>query len=110
MQHPGNSHFLMALGRHDGGGVVETADEALREVISAVLRTGKKGKVSITMDVSPNGERGLEVSCSVAATAPRVAFGKSFYFQNESGDLTREAPSRELNLTHPAFSKGARND
>lgn len=110
MQHPGNSHFLMALGRHDAGGVVETADEALREVISAVLRTGKKGKVAISMEVSRNGENGLEISCSVSATAPRLSFGKSFYFSNEQGDLTRDAPSRELNLTHPRFMKGGRSD
>lgn len=88
----GNSHFLMALGRHDGGTVVEVADQQLREIISAVHRTGKKGSVSITMTVAPNGEMGLEVSCAVTAKAPGVQFGRSFYFIGRDGDLSREAP------------------
>ena len=101
----GNSHFLMALGRHDGGGVVETADEQLRDVIRAVMHTGKKGAVTITMDVAPNGERGLEVSCKVGAKAPNVEFGKSFYFRDQHGDLTRNPPQQEFeNLTQ--FPKG----
>ena len=88
----GNSHFLMALGRHDGGHVVETADQQLRDVIASVLRTGKKGSVAITMAVAPNGETGLEVSCKVSAKAPDVEFGKSFYYMDRQGDLTRQAP------------------
>lgn len=92
----GNSHFLMALGRHDEGSVVETADDALRDVIAAVLRTGKKGSVAITMEVEPNGQKGLEVSCKLQAKAPQVAFGKSFYFTNTNGDLTRTSPSGEM--------------
>ena len=99
----------MALGRHDAGGVIETADEALREVIAAVRRTGKAGEVAIKMKVTPNGERGLEVSCDLTAKAPRLAFGKSFYFANEQGDLTRESPRDELALT-PTVMKGGRND
>lgn len=95
MTHEGNSHFLMALGRHDEGSVVETADEALRDVISQVMRTGKKGSVTLTMEVEPNGPKGLEVSCKLAAKAPQLAFGKSFYFTNQSGDLTRTPPRGE---------------
>jgi len=89
----GNSHFLMALGRHDGGHVIETADQQLRDVIAAVMRTGKKGSVTMTMSVGTNGDTGLEVSCKVKATAPEVEFGKSFYFMGREGDLTRNAPN-----------------
>lgn len=91
----GNSHFLMALGRHDEGSVVETADEALREVVAQVMRTGKKGSVTLTMEVEPNGQKGLEVSCKLSAKAPQLAFGKSFYFTNNNGDLTRTPPRGE---------------
>ncbi|HMR51217.1 MAG TPA: hypothetical protein PKA33_01565 [Amaricoccus sp.] len=88
----GNSHFLMALGRHDGGLVIETADQQLREVVAAVLRTGKKGSVSVTLEVAPNGESGLEVSCKVTAKAPAVSFGRSFYYTDRAGDLSRKPP------------------
>lgn len=88
----GNSHYLMALGRHDGGHVVETADQQLREVIASVHRTGKKGSVTVTLDVETNGESGLQTSFKVSAKAPQVQFGKSFYFTDRQGDLTRNAP------------------
>lgn len=88
----GNSHFLMAIGRHSGGQVIETADQQLKDVMAAVMRTGKKGSVSLTLSVSPNGEAGLEVSCKVKATAPEIEFGKSFYFVGRDGGLSRQAP------------------
>lgn len=95
----GNSHFLMAAGRVDGGMPIETADSQLRAVIDAVRRTGKKGSVSLTLEISPNGETGLEVSAKVKATAPQVAFGKSFFFTDpRSGDLTRESPELQLRM------------
>ena len=88
----GNSHFLMAVGRIDGGLPVETADQQLRDVIAAVQRTGKKGSVTITLEVAPNGEMGFAASAKVTAKAPQINFGQSFFFMDRSGDLTREAP------------------
>jgi hypothetical protein len=88
----GNSHFLMAIGRIDGGLPVETADTQLRDVIAAVQRTGKKGSVTITLEVSPNGEMGFAASCKVTAKAPQINFGQSFFFMDRNGDLTRQAP------------------
>ncbi|NDK37181.1 hypothetical protein [Rhodovulum sulfidophilum] len=89
----GNSHFLMALGRVDGGHAIEVADEQLREVISAVNRTGKKGTVTVILEVNPNGETGFAVTARVKATAPQLQFGQSFFFMGRDGDLTREAPN-----------------
>ena len=89
----GNSHFLMAIGRIDGGMLIENADSQLRDVTAAVQRTGKKGTVTVTLEVSPNGETGLEVTAKLAAKAPQVNFGKSFFFTDpRSGDLTRNTP------------------
>lgn len=91
----GNSHFLMAIGRIDGGLPVETADQQLREVIAAVQRTGKKGSVTLTLEVAPNGEMGFAASAKVSAKAPNVDFGKSFFFMGRHGDLTRESPDMQ---------------
>ncbi|MBN2759491.1 MAG: hypothetical protein JXQ79_03240 [Rhodobacteraceae bacterium] len=91
----GNSHFLMAIGRIDGGLAIETADSALRDVIAAVNRSGKKGSVTLTLEVSPNGEMGFAASAKVTAKAPQVNFGQSFFFMGRNGDLTREAPNMQ---------------
>jgi hypothetical protein len=89
----GNSHFLMAVGRIDAGHAIEVADEQLRDVISAVNRTGKKGSVTITLEVSPNGESGFAATAKVAAKAPALNFGQSFFYMGRDGDLTRNAPA-----------------
>lgn len=88
----GNSHFLAAIGQIDGGLAIETADVQLREVISQVQRTGKKGKVTFELEVGPNGEMGFEITAKVKATAPQLNFGKSFFFMGKDGNLTRNAP------------------
>lgn len=89
------SHFLAAVGQVDGGMAVETADEYLTEVVNAVRQTGKKGRVTIELHVSPNGERGFEVTTKVKASAPEVEFGRSFFFSDQHGRLTRTPPEEE---------------
>lgn len=89
----GNSHFLMAVGRIDGGLPIEVADNCLRDVIQAVQRTGKKGTVTVTLEVAPNGEMGFAASAKVTAKAPQINFGQSFFFMDRNGDLTRESPT-----------------
>lgn len=91
----GNSHFLMAIGRIDGGLPVEIADQKLRDVIAAVQRTGKKGTVTVSLEVAPNGELGFAASAKVTAKAPQIAFGQSFFFMDRNGDLTRSAPDMQ---------------
>lgn len=88
----GNSHFLMAVGRVDGGLAIETADARLRDVIAAVQRTGKKGVVTVALEVSPNGEFGFAASAKVTAKAPEINFGQSFFYTDREGNLTRQAP------------------
>lgn len=95
VSHDGNSHFLMAIGRIDGGLAIETADAALRDVIAAVQRSGKKGAVTVTLEVAPNGEMGFAASAKVTAKAPQVNFGQSFFFMGRDGALTREAPNMQ---------------
>jgi len=58
----------MAIGRIDGGLAIETADSALKDVIAAVQRSGKKGSVTITLDVAPNG--GLTLPDRLTIRAP----------------------------------------
>lgn len=89
----GNSHFIMAVGRIDGGLPVEVADQQLRDVIAAVQRTGKKGSVTVTLEIAQNGEMGIASTAKVTAKAPLISFGQSFFFTDGQGNLTRTAPT-----------------
>ena len=91
----GNSHYLMAIGRHDGGSVIESLDDLMREVNRAVLTTGKKGEVTVKMAVEPNGEKGVKVGFTTSSKIPAVEHGESFYFVNNQLDLLRDPPKGE---------------
>ncbi len=102
----GNSHFLMAIGRIDGGLAIETADQALKDVIAAVQRSGKKGSVTVSLDVSPNGEMGFAASAKVTAKAPQSISARAS-FHGRDGALTREAPSmQQLGLMDKEKTRG----
>jgi hypothetical protein len=88
----GNSHFMMAVGRIDGGRPVEVADAQLRDVVAAIHRTGKPGSVTMTLEMKPNGELGIAASVKITAKAPQLSFGQSFFYVDREGDLTRQAP------------------
>lgn len=85
-----NSHLLMALGRHDGGAVVEAGDELLSNIIAAVRETGKAGKLTLEIDVKPNGEKAFELGMGVKAKLPTTQFGRAFYFADQHNQLSRD--------------------
>ena len=84
---------LMALERHDGGALAETADDLMRSVVRDVMRYGTKGAISINLTVEANGERGLKLSASVKATTPKRPAGLAFYWPGADGELSRTPPA-----------------
>lgn len=90
-----NSSFLMALGRHDGGKLVENADDQLKQCVSEVNRYGGRATLTITMTLQPNGETGgggLELTAAVKTTMPKRPQGKAFYYVAEDDSLSRTPP------------------
>lgn len=90
-----NSSVLMALGRHDGGSLVENADELLKECVRDVVRYGQKATLTITLSIAPNGESALKLSASVKATLPKRPQGEAFYWPDAEYGLTRTPPQDE---------------
>lgn len=88
-----NSAILMALGRHDGGALIENADEMAAQVARDVIRYGQKGSVTITLTFAPNGEgTAIKLSAAVKSTAPKRPQGEAFYWVTDDGGLTRTPP------------------
>lgn len=83
------------LSRHDTGRFMESSNELLTRVASEVRRYGGKGKVTIELEVSPNGDRGLQIIPKVKHALPARAASASFYYPNENGELSRTAPDEE---------------
>lgn len=93
-----NSSVLMALSRHDGGNLVENADELLKDCVRDVIRYGQKATLTITMQIAPNGESALKLSASVKASMPKRPQGEAFYWPDSENGLTRTPPKDEDGL------------
>lgn len=88
-----DGHFVAALQRVDAGQAAHVADEHLREVMRMIRRTGKKGTVSVTLEVGANGEHGYTVTAKVSSKAPTIDFGQSFFYGDKHGNLSRISPA-----------------
>lgn len=87
-----NSSVLMALSRHDSGALIENADDLLKECVRDVVRYGKKATLTITLEISPNGESALKLKASAKATLPKRPQGEAFYWPAEDNSLSRMPP------------------
>lgn len=102
-----NSSILMALSRHDGGSLVENADELLKDCVKDVIRYGQKATLTITMTLAPNGENALRLSAAVKATLPKRPQGEAFYWPADDYSLTRTPPKDQDDLLLRSIPSGA---
>ena len=79
------------------GRPVEEATMALADVVKAVDETGKKGSVTITIDIVPSKHGGPEkqIVCKVTAKKPLSDIAPAVFFSDEDGDLHRVDPRQE---------------
>lgn len=92
--------FIAALTGIDHGAVATKADDLLMELVRAVNELGRKGSVTVKIEISP--AKGNSVNVQVAATAsakmpePDAPWG--LFFFTEDGALTRDDPRYEAAL------------
>lgn len=96
-----NRTFAMVLADCGRGRLHEQLTDKLREVTEAVMATGKKGKLTLTIDVAryPNDTGGVvSIKAAVKTVVPGAEDPASIFFVTESGDLTKDSPQRDLGL------------
>lgn len=78
------------------GRVVEQATEQLANVVRAVDRTGKSGKLTIELTIEPEKGGGSQkmIAAKVTSKIPVEDMPKGLFFSNEDGDLLRQDPSQ----------------
>lgn len=87
---------LMSL--NDGGAMEELATE-LKSCVAAVTTTGKKGKVTLTLEVIPNGQQAVTVTDKIAVTLPKPdAVATMFYVTDDAGLSRRDPRQPELKM------------
>lgn len=90
------SDILVTLADISKGRLVTEASDLLAQVTEAVAATGKNGKITLTVAVSPlKGADGtVQVKGNVTASVPKTDFASIFYVA-EGGELTRDNPSMD---------------
>ena len=101
--HAGN--FAAVVAELHRGELLDALDDELYDVVEAVERTGKKGKLVLTIEVSAPGRGSdqVEINAGSKATVPKDArLGSTFY--DAGGRLTREDPRQAHMDQVPGFS------
>lgn len=87
------STFLSEFGH---GATNRVASERLQEIVQACAQTGRKGKLTVTIEVGAAG--GIaELRAKISVTKPEPALPGGTYFATDTGSLVEEDP-RQLKL------------
>ena len=91
--------FEQILAEMRNGRFSQQLTDEIAEVAAAVFSTSKAGKLTITLNIKPSGENGIEIEGKVATTIPKPDIGKSFFYGDAEGNLSRtDARQREMAL------------
>lgn len=85
--------FLKEFGH---GATNRVASQRLREVVQACATTGRKGAITIKLDIGAAGGV-AELRAKISVTKPEPALPGGVYFATDAGSLVEEDP-RQLKL------------
>lgn len=85
------TEFLMKVRE---GGAVEELRQAVEDCTRAVNVTGKPGKVTLTMEIKPNGNTAVFVKDTIAAKLPEPNKEDTLFYVTDDGGLSRRNPSQ----------------
>lgn len=88
--------FSQVLADFAHGSVNTQATAKLREVVAACTETGRKGSVTLKIDISSDGKL-AEVRAHITSKKPEAALPGGVFFTTEDGELRDEDP-RQLKL------------
>jgi hypothetical protein len=94
------SEFINTLMDLHDGDAVRQLDKALAAVVQAGQITGKAGSVTLKLTVNPldNDRDGVTVNFQVNSKEPRLEPKAVFFFIDDDGRLTRQAPIVQKSL------------
>lgn len=88
--------FLESIRELNEGTTASDLDRTLRELVSNVRRTGKKGSMTFTLTVEPRGADTVVVSADVKPKMPEDEKFKSIFYVGVAGELLRDHPKQEV--------------
>jgi hypothetical protein len=91
--------FLTTVSNLRGGATLNELDAALAEVVKATVETGRRGKLTLNLEIAPVDKANREYLRVVDAVAAKPAApdrAVSLFFPTEEGGLTRKNPQMSI--------------
>ncbi len=87
-------NFLALLETFRGGALLAEGDNALTELVTAIMATGDGGTLTLEMKVKMNKAGQLELHPHFKLKKPRRALPIGIFYGTEDGGLTRRDPQQ----------------
>lgn len=92
---PEQKPFAVFLQEHKRGALAGELAATLQEVVAAVIEHGKKGSVTLKLDVAPSKDgMTVFVTDDVKKSVPKADRGGSIMFPDAKGNLHRSDPNQ----------------
>lgn len=91
---------LKTLGELRRGAFAESLDTELSALVDAVSETGRKGSITIKIDValaSKGDDRTLKIKDVIKVTAPQPELGETIMYRTADGHMSRRDP-RQIDI------------
>lgn len=78
------------------GRTMQSAADAMREIVAAVQETGKTGELTIKLKFSKNSENSVTVKDDIKVKVPEMARGASVFYVTADGRMQRNDPEQPV--------------
>ena len=82
------------LTAHRKGHCLTETEDALREVVAQAMKTGKPGKLTLTLLVSPADNETVVIKDNIESKIPKPEKNGCIYFPDDDGELHRDNPKQ----------------
>lgn len=90
-----NRNFNEILAEVDSGELILQLSEALAQISSAVLETGKVGELTLKLKFKLNKGRKLFVESDYGVKVPKKSIEVATFFADDHGNLSRRDPQQQ---------------
>lgn len=87
--------FVDTLRDLECGVFLESLGSEQHELIQAIQKTNKGGKLVIELDYKPEGNGQMTIAAAVKSKVPQMPRGKSLFFVTPEANLTRTDPRQQ---------------
>lgn len=101
--------FVAFINEVNDGQIHEKLTSALADVLRSVRDTGKKGSLTLKIDVKPGGKHAIDkvtIDHLVKVSLPEMETASDMFYLTEDADWSRQHPKQQALNLRPAEESG----